>query len=340
MDKNECEDIYSETETEEHLNGKRDLFEWIKKQPCITDAVLEGWIAETKQRPDIMFKFNGKQYVIEYQCSPIATEWIERHELYQAAGIMDIWILGTEKYLKPNMREKFIQEKSVGFYDTTNKSLILLSYGNIVCFDLSKSSIKFKVYRHNNAVFYGSKLDNFVFQNEIIHKEIGNIELATLKHKKRCKSKFEDSKINSDNYTQKVEKIINGVNKSLGEKKSHLLNRYDMKSTNGYNNIYLNANDLIRVILLNNIITSFNGCDNWAISIVHNRGVYNLCACPIIRKFCKPEIFETKELNSYNLISYCNDIVYLKNDILELMKTNFIIALNYKDKNVRILEVQ
>ena len=32
MDKTECEDKYSESETEEHLNGKRDLFEWIKKQ--------------------------------------------------------------------------------------------------------------------------------------------------------------------------------------------------------------------------------------------------------------------------------------------------------------------
>ncbi len=32
MDKTKCEDKYSESETEEHLNGKRDLFEWIKKQ--------------------------------------------------------------------------------------------------------------------------------------------------------------------------------------------------------------------------------------------------------------------------------------------------------------------
>ena len=57
MDKAECEDKYSESETEEHLNGKRDLYEWIKKQNGVENAVLEGWIPETKQRPDIMFNY-------------------------------------------------------------------------------------------------------------------------------------------------------------------------------------------------------------------------------------------------------------------------------------------
>ena len=102
MDKAECEDKYSESETEEHLNGKRDLFEWIKKQKGVTNAVLEGWIPETKQRPDIMFEYEGKTCVIEYQCTPIATEYVERHDLYKASGIIDIWIAGYEKYFKPN----------------------------------------------------------------------------------------------------------------------------------------------------------------------------------------------------------------------------------------------
>ena len=40
MDKAECEDKYSESETEEHLNGKRDLYEWVKRQVGVTNAVL------------------------------------------------------------------------------------------------------------------------------------------------------------------------------------------------------------------------------------------------------------------------------------------------------------
>lgn len=116
-EKSECEDKYSESETEEHLNGKKDLYEWIKRQPGVYDAVLEGWIPETKQRPDIMFKYQGKQYVIEYQCSPIASEYIERHELYNIIGINDIWICGTNKYLQKNMRDKYLENVSCGYYN-------------------------------------------------------------------------------------------------------------------------------------------------------------------------------------------------------------------------------
>ena len=64
MDKNECKDNYSEPETEEHLNGKRDLFEWIKKQNGDSNAALEGRIPETKQRPDIMFEYESNHYDI------------------------------------------------------------------------------------------------------------------------------------------------------------------------------------------------------------------------------------------------------------------------------------
>lgn len=127
MDKTECEDRFSESETEEHLNGKRDLFEWIKKQNGVTNAVLEGWIPETKQRPDIIFEYSGKKYVIEYQCSPIATEYIERHSLYKAVGIIDIWICGTEKYLQKNMRDKYLENICVGYYNSQTQQFIYSS---------------------------------------------------------------------------------------------------------------------------------------------------------------------------------------------------------------------
>lgn len=124
-DKSEC-DKYSEPETEEHLRGKIDLYEWIKKQDGVTDAVLEGWLPETKQRPDIMFKFHGDQCVIEYQCSPIATEYIERHELYKAAGIRDVWICGTEKYIGCNKQMNYLESVCRTYYDPTVKSLSVL----------------------------------------------------------------------------------------------------------------------------------------------------------------------------------------------------------------------
>lgn len=134
MDKDQCEDKYSEAETEEHVNGKRDLYEWIKIQSGVTDATLEGWIPGTKQRPDIMFKYKGEQCVIEYQCTPISSEYHERHELYQAAGIKDIWICGTQKYFefyhKGNGSKNINElERICGlYYDSRNKNIYKVDY--------------------------------------------------------------------------------------------------------------------------------------------------------------------------------------------------------------------
>lgn len=123
MDKTKCESLYSEPETEEHINGKRDLYEWIKIQNGVTDAVLEGWIPETRQRPDIMFKYNDKQCVIEFQCSPIATEYYERHDLYRSSGICDIWICGIDKYTGPRKRMNILEDTARLYYNPTNKQL-------------------------------------------------------------------------------------------------------------------------------------------------------------------------------------------------------------------------
>lgn len=129
IDKEQCKYKYSEPETEEHINGKRDLYEWIKVQAGVTDAVLEGWIPETKQRPDIMFKYYGKQCVIEYQCTPISSEYYERHELYEAAGIKDIWICGTQKYFQfyhkgYGIKQINILEEQCGiYYNSKNKCI-------------------------------------------------------------------------------------------------------------------------------------------------------------------------------------------------------------------------
>ena len=129
MDKEQCEDRFSEPETEEHLNGKRDLYEWLKKQSGVTDCVLEGYISLTKQRPDIMFKYKGQQCVLEYQCSPISSEYYERHELYQAAGINDIWICGTKKYFQyyhkgDGVKKVNVLEQVSGiYYDSFNKNI-------------------------------------------------------------------------------------------------------------------------------------------------------------------------------------------------------------------------
>jgi competence CoiA-like predicted nuclease len=128
-EKDKCEDVYSEPETEEHIKGKRDLFEWVKGQNNVTDSIIEGWIFETHQRPDIMFKYKGEQFVIEYQCTPIASEYVKRHDLYKAAGISDIWILGTSKYIyDAKSRGKTIEGNVKEHYIVDNEKRTKLSY--------------------------------------------------------------------------------------------------------------------------------------------------------------------------------------------------------------------
>lgn len=157
-DKVKCEDKYSEAETEEHLIGKCDLYEWIKKQDGITDVILEGWIPETKQRPDIMFRYNGDLCVIEYQCSPISSEYYERHELYKASGIKDIWICGTKKYLQcyhtgyGNKKVNELEKECRIYYDSTYKYIFTVNK-NIIEKDFkSICDKKFNKKSHNRLM--------------------------------------------------------------------------------------------------------------------------------------------------------------------------------------------
>lgn len=112
----ECDAIYSEPETEEHIKGKQILYKWLiglQDKGVVSDVKLESYIAETRQRPDLFFVSNGKRFVMEFQCSPIATEYIERHRLYQLAGVHDIWILGTDKYIKKSETKTSFREKAI-----------------------------------------------------------------------------------------------------------------------------------------------------------------------------------------------------------------------------------
>jgi len=115
----ECPDIYSEGVTQEHIVGIKILYDWLSKQEGIKELQLEKWIPETRQRPDIYFTKDKQEYVIEFQCSPIATKFNERRDLYRLQGIKDIWILGVDKYelgkwksLK-NIKAKEIKIKSM-----------------------------------------------------------------------------------------------------------------------------------------------------------------------------------------------------------------------------------
>lgn len=133
----------SEPETEEHRQSIKDIYLYLKQQEGISDIILESWIPETKQRPDITFIYKGEKYAIEVQCSPLATEYLERHRLYKLAGIKDIWILGIDKYkdnittdgyFKTKVIERQIlykEDQRLMYYNCNNRQMNIVTENNI-----------------------------------------------------------------------------------------------------------------------------------------------------------------------------------------------------------------
>ena len=172
-DKEECNYLYSESETQEHLQGKTDLYNWLLKQPNVTKVELEAYIPETKQRPDIMFEWNGQICVIEYQCTPISSEYYERHELYEVCGIKDIWICGAEKYFQCYHNGSGIKhiseiEKNTNLYYDT-KVRCIFQIDRTIKENIFELIIKGKSYAHRmiNLFDYKKNQENFYLVKDL-----------------------------------------------------------------------------------------------------------------------------------------------------------------------------
>src|SRR5690625_1025051 len=79
-----------------HEQGKLLLYKWLKKQHL--NVTLEKFLLEINQRPDLYLNINGKEIVIEFQCSRIPIKDIQkRNHTYRKLGINPIWILGANQ---------------------------------------------------------------------------------------------------------------------------------------------------------------------------------------------------------------------------------------------------
>ena len=163
-----------------------------------------------------MFEYYGKTCVIEYQCSPIATEYVERHELYQASGIVDIWVCGTEKYLKLKMREKYLEQYGVGFYNSNTREFIVSKYSELHNF-LNTLKINHRNISMQNSYdiyssYYKYKLENAVFSKErliepLYFKDI-DYDDSIITHNQRHKRKNDDNELEKIKAEEKIEKIL------------------------------------------------------------------------------------------------------------------------------------
>ena len=87
-----CLESY-ERESQYHLNGKLQLYEWLESQRL--QPLLEPYYENIKQRPDISVHFSQREYAIEYQCSTIPPELIVKRTTSFLKGKMAcIWVMG------------------------------------------------------------------------------------------------------------------------------------------------------------------------------------------------------------------------------------------------------
>lgn len=86
-----------------HLAGKLQLYYWLKQQT--SNVLLEPYIREINQRPDILMYLNKRKIVIEFQCATTSVSEIRTRTIsYQSLGIKPIWIMGAMffKRIGPN----------------------------------------------------------------------------------------------------------------------------------------------------------------------------------------------------------------------------------------------
>ncbi|MFD1705640.1 competence protein CoiA [Siminovitchia sediminis] len=101
-----CTYVSTEPESRKHLKGKQDLYEWCKSHQL--PVLLEHYLPEIKQRPDLLVRTEDRTYAIEFQCTPIPVKSVaKRTSRYLSAGITPVWILGGMPYHKKRNNQTF-----------------------------------------------------------------------------------------------------------------------------------------------------------------------------------------------------------------------------------------
>jgi competence protein CoiA len=105
-----CVESY-ERESEYHLAGKLQLFQWLVNQNLCPE--LEPFYSSIRQRPDIGVLYDKKNLALEYQCSTIPPElMMKRTKQYQLRKMIPFWIMGGK-----NIKRKGEKKVSLSNFD-------------------------------------------------------------------------------------------------------------------------------------------------------------------------------------------------------------------------------
>ena len=136
-------DVFSEGETEEHLRGKQQLYDWLVSLGH--EVEMEAYLPQLMQRPDLLLKLDKEKIAIEFQCSAIAIEKVrERTAGYLNNGYKVIWVLG----------EQFTYQRKLTAFQ---KVCLTNSHNQLVLFHYSVSKKQLE-YRYNFQLKQNQKM--------------------------------------------------------------------------------------------------------------------------------------------------------------------------------------
>ncbi len=136
-------------ESHKHLEGKKRLLSWLKKQNIKCD--VEVRIPKINRIADILCSYKKQTYAIEYQCSKIGSEEVEnRTKDYLKVKITPIWIVGDKpsKDKVTNFELNFCSENHIVYFEK-------MFYIKHLFANISKSKFVYdtKIYYKNEISF-------------------------------------------------------------------------------------------------------------------------------------------------------------------------------------------
>ena len=131
--KSNCDYLFSDRESENHLKGKEQLYSLFKALNL--NAELEPYLPSIQQRPDILIEDNTeKRFAIEFQCSPISQErLIERNNGYDGESISPIWIPDTPNdIVRKGIQKISLNKTNRQFLTSSKQHPYLMTYNPTV----------------------------------------------------------------------------------------------------------------------------------------------------------------------------------------------------------------
>ncbi|RYG72112.1 hypothetical protein EU245_11525 [Lentibacillus lipolyticus] len=147
-----------------HEKGKLLLYQWLKGQKL--HVLLEPYIPEIGQRPDLLLRLKNRTIAFEYQCARIPAEHVaKRSRGYVRAGIIPIWILGATNFHRSGQQQlkvnqfhlPFVHQFSSDFphtlYFFCPNTLQFISFQDLHFFTLHHVLGKWTIRKLNEMVF-------------------------------------------------------------------------------------------------------------------------------------------------------------------------------------------